>query len=205
MLIPLYENGIDFREYRSPLGDGSRPNPAELAELSPMGKFPVLVDQGRTVLEASIIVEHLDIHHPGQTRMIPADPAAALEVRTMDRIFDNYVMTPMGKIVADALRPEGEKDTRGVADAQASLERIYAWLDGVMSGRTWAAGAEYSLADCAASPSLFYADWVHPIPEALANLKAYRARLLARPSFARAVDEARYFRPNFPPGAPDRD
>jgi glutathione S-transferase len=200
-LIALYENGTDF-DYRSL--ETAEAN-AELEALWPLKKFPVLVDAGKTILEASIIVEHLDIHHPGPVRLVPQDAAAALEVRTMDRIFDNYVMSPMGKIVGDALRAEGEKDLRGVADARASLERIYAWLDKVLSGRTWAAGSDFSLADCAAAPSLLYADWAHPIPEAHATLKAYRARLLARPSFARAVDEARYFRPNFPLGAPDRD
>ena len=85
------------------------------------------------------------------------------------------------------------------------LDRAYAWLDRVLAGRAWAAGDEFSMADCAAAPSLFYADWVHPIPDELANLRAYRQRLLARPSFARAVDEARPYRSYFPPGAPDRD
>jgi glutathione S-transferase len=74
-----------------------------------------------------------------------------------------------------------------------------------MAGREWAAGSTFSLADCAAAPALFYADWVHPIDKAWSNLRAYRKRLLARPSFARAVDEARPYRPLFPPGAPDRD
>jgi len=85
------------------------------------------------------------------------------------------------------------------------LDRAYAWLDSVMATRTWAAGETFSLADCAAAPSLFYADWVHPIPEGLVSLRTYRARLLARPSYARAVDEARPYRKMFPPGAPDRD
>jgi glutathione S-transferase len=66
-------------------------------------------------------------------------------------------------------------------------------------------GDQFTLADCAAAPSLFYADWTHPIPAEFANLIAYRQRLLARPSFTRAVDEGRPFRPYFPLGAPDRD
>ena len=85
------------------------------------------------------------------------------------------------------------------------LERAYAWLEGRLAGKTWAAGAEFTLADCAAAPSLFYADWTHRISEAYPVLRAYRARLLARPSFARAVEEARPFRSYFPLGAPDRD
>ena len=42
-------------------------------------------------------------------------------------------------------------------------------------------------------------------PEAFANVRAYRQRLLARPSFERTVDEARPYRSLFPLGAPERD
>lgn len=57
----------------------------------------------------------------------------------------------------------------------------------------------------AAAPALFFADWAEPIDAQFAQLRAYRARLLARPSFARAVEEARPYRGYFPLGAPERD
>lgn len=199
-LVALYENGTTF-EYRSLDEPEAR---EELAALWPIGRFPVLVDRGRTILEASCIVEYLDLHYPGPVRLIPTDARAALEVRMLDRVFDNYVSTPQQKVVLDKLRPEGRHDDHGVAEAKAMLETAYAWLDRHMAGREWAAGA-FSLADCAAAPFLFYADWTHPIDPAFANVHAYRARLLARPSFARAVDEARPYRGYFPLGAPDRD
>jgi glutathione S-transferase len=85
------------------------------------------------------------------------------------------------------------------------LDTAYVWLDGWLEGREWASGDAFSLADCAAAPSLFYADWTHAIPPKFANVHAYRARLLARPSFARAVDGGRPYRHFFPLGAPDRD
>jgi glutathione S-transferase len=200
-LIALYENATPF-DCRM-LGDDDAM--AELAGLWPLKRFPVLVDEGRTVMEASIIVEHLDVHHPGPVRLIPTDRDGALGVRMMDRFFDNYVMTPMQKIVVDAIRPEQDRDPCGVAEARRMLDATYAWLDGVMAGRDWAAGGAFSLADCAAAPSLFYADWVHPIADGFRQVRAYRNRLLARPSFARAVDEARPHRALFPLGAPDRD
>ena len=202
VLIALYENETPF-EYRM-LDPGSQAM-AELEALWPLKKFPVLVDAGRTVMEASIIIEHLGLYHAGPVRLIPDDPGLALQVRLMDRFFDNYVSTPQQRIVFDAIRPAENRDFYGVAEARAMLDTAYGWLDQVMAGRRWAAGDAFSLADCAAAPALFYADWTHRIDEAFGNVHAYRRRLLARPSFARAVDEARPYRPLFPLGAPDRD
>jgi len=202
VLIPLYENGTPF-ELRF-LADGEAID-AELAVLWPLRKIPVLVDDGRTIVEATIIVEHLDLHHSGRVRFLPQHPRAALDVRMMDRFFDNYLMTPMQKIVGDSLRPTEGRDPHGVQQAHGLFDTAYRWLDGRMAGRQWAANDSFSLADCAAAPALFYADWVHPIDTSFANVRAYRRRLLERPSFARAVDEARPYRPLFPLGAPDRD
>lgn len=200
-LIALYENDTAF-QFRSL---EHKQAAAEWAALWPIKRFPLLLDDDRRVMEASVIVEYLDLHHPGRTALVPRDAQAAVDVRFMDRFFDNYVMTPMQKIVFDRLRAEEDRDSFGVADARRSLETAYGWLNEKMEGREWAAGEDFSLADCAAAPALFYADWTHPIDDALVNAKAYRQRLLARPSFARAVDEARPYRAYFPLGAPDRD
>jgi glutathione S-transferase len=202
-LIALYENATPFT-FR--LLDKSDPASfAEFAALWPLRRFPLLVDDGKPIAEATIIIEHLALHHPGPVRLIPDDPAAALEVRFLDRFFDNYVHTPMQKIVGDALRRAGERDGKGVAEARGMLDTSYAWLDARMASRDWAADGGFSLADCAAAPALFYADWAHPIAEGFAHLRAYRRRLNARPSFARAIEEARPYRSFFPLGAPDRD
>jgi hypothetical protein len=103
------------------------------------------------------------------------------------------------------MRPAADRDARGVADARAMLDTAYDWLERTLANREWAAGDHFSLADCGAAPFLFYADWTHRIDASFAHVIAYRQRLLARPSFARAVDEARPFRRLFPLGAPDRD
>jgi glutathione S-transferase len=201
VLIALYENATPF-EFRL-LADAQ--SMEELTALWPLKRFPVLVDEDRTVVEASIIIEHLQLHHPGPVRLLPENPREALEVRTLDRFFDNYVSTPQQQVVFNQLRPEADRDSYGVAQARALLETAYGWLDGVMAKREWAVGTEFSLADCAAAPALSYADWTHGIDARFANVRAYRQRLLARPSFARAVDEARPYRPFFPLGAPERD
>ena len=201
VLVALWENDIPFayRHLEEP-GAGE-----ELNALWPFGKFPMLVDDGRTIVESSIIIEHLDLHHRGAARLLPDDRDAALEVRFMDRFFDQYVMTAMQKPVSEALKEEGGRKDEAMAEARQALDTAYAWLEERLSGRTWAAGEDFTMADCAAAPSLFYADWVHPIGPGFPGVRAYRSRLLARPSFARAVDEGRPYRAYFPLGAPDRD
>src|SRR5262245_4992953 len=201
VLMALYENATPFT-WR--VLDGP-PAFEELATLWPIKLMPVLVDDGTPVAESSIIVEHLALNHPGSVRLIPGDPRMALKVRFLDRFFDLYVMAPMQKIVGDRLRQEGERDAKGVVDARARLDLAYGWLEKELAGRAWAAGDDFTMADCAAAPSLFYADWTHPIGARFANVRAYRASLLKRPSFTRAVEEARPFRKFFPLGAPDRD
>lgn len=201
VLIALYENATPFTlRVLSPDDPAAG---AEFVERWPLKKMPLLIDGGREIAESTVIIEHLHIHYPGEVRLIPQTAAVALDVRFLDRVFDNYVMTPMQKIVTDALRPEGERDTRGVTDARALLETGYDWLDDRLRDTEWVAGA-FSLADCAAAPALFYADWAHRI-DGRGHLRAYRERLLARPSVARAVNEARPYRHLFPLGDPGRD
>jgi glutathione S-transferase len=202
-LIALYENGAPFT-FR--MLDKSDPSTfAEFEALWPLKRFALLLDDGRPIAEATIIIEHLGVHHPGPVRLIPDDPAAALEVRFIDRFFDNYIQSPMQKIVSDAKRDADKRDAVGVADARAMLDTVYGSLEQRMTNREWAVGDRFSLADCAAAPALFYADWTCPISEGFPKVRAYRNRLNARSSFARAVDEARPYRFFFPLGAPNRD
>jgi len=203
VLIALYENRTPFAFCC--LGPDTPQHSAEWVRRWPLLKFPLLVDGERNVAETSIIIEYLQLAHPGPVRLLPADPMAALDVRFLDRFFDLHVMDAVQYAVAGALTGEPVKLKEGLAVAAERLERAYAWLERQLAGRTWAAGTDFTLADCAAAPALFYGDWTHRISETFPVLRAYRKRLLARPSFARAVEEARSFRPLFPLGAPDRD
>ena len=203
VLIALYENAIPF-EFRC-LGPDTPQHAAEWLRRWPLGKFPLLVDGERSVVETSIIIEYLQLAHPGPIRLLPADSMAALDIRFLDRFFDLHVMQWVQHAVNGALTGDPVKREEGLALVAKKLDLAYAWLERQLARRTWAAGEAFTLADCAAAPALFYADWTQRIPETCPVLRAYRARLLARPSFARAVNEAREFRPLFPLGAPDRD
>jgi glutathione S-transferase len=198
-LIAAYERGVPF-VFR--MVDGEHPeNVARMAALSPTGQFPALVDGDRTITQSNAVIEYLD-RFGDAPPMIPADPDMALQARMLADVFDGYISGPLQKIVGEALRPVEQRDPARVEEAKAGLDAAYAWLSGRI-GHGWATGGDFSIADCAAAPALFYSDWVHPVTDGA--LKAFRGRLLAHPSVARVVDEARPYRPFFPLGAPDRD
>ncbi len=203
-LIALYEREIAF-EYR--MLDGEHPeNFARLKAAWPVGKFPVLFVDGAPVIESSIIIETLDDPRYGATpKLIPEDAADALNVRFMDRVFDNHVMGRMQAVVDDYIADGPNACGPRIDKAKAALDMIYDWLEARLGMEGWACGDRFTMADCAAAPSLFYADWVHEIGAARPRLSAYRARLLARPSVSRCVEDARPYRGYFPLGAPDRD
>jgi glutathione S-transferase len=208
-LIPLYANGTAF-EFRE-VGPDHPDHAMFVGEAHPAGKFPVLRDGDATVIEATAIVEYLAVHHPGPAPLIPASPAQALAARMLDRVFDNYVMASMTRVVlahfADRDNPgAGLRDGADPAEVEAGkagLRRAYGWLERWLGAN--APPTHVSLVTCAAAPSLFYADWVEPIPADCQRLAALRAELLALPPVARCVDDARPYRAWFPPGAPDRD
>lgn len=201
-LIALYADGTEF-EYRT--FDVAKPEEffTELKRYWPFGKFPLLLDDGQPVVESTCIIEHLQAHHRGPNEWIP-DGDLGRRVRFLDRYFDLYVMNNMMKAATDPLRPEDSRDSYGVEQARKDLNIAYDWIEGQL-GAPWAADDQFTLADCAAAPSLFYADWVERIGPSRPKLSAYRARLLEHPTVKRCVDEARPYRDFFPLGAPDRD
>jgi len=197
-LIALYENGTPFEPHIVDLGDER--SGAELKRLWPIGKFPVLRDEtaDRTIPESSIIIEYLAQHYPGRTQLVPADPEAARQTRLCDRFYDLHVNVPMQKVVTDRLRPAGKNDPFGVEQAKALLKTACGMVDQEIATKTWAMGDAFSMADCAAAPALFYADKVMPFAATHKNVAGYLDRLMRRPSFARAVEEAQPYFALFP-------
>lgn len=201
VLIALWADDTPF-EYRL-LESDHQENAAILKQHSPFGLFPLLLDGGQPVIESTPIIEHLQAHHRRRNMWIP-EGELGRRVRLLDRFFDLHVMGNMQVPVIDKLRPDGANDPFGVQRARERLHTAYDWLEGQI-GEPYAVGDTFTLADCAAAPSLFYADWVEVIGDQRPKLKAYRSRLLAHPAVSRAVEEGRPYRHYFPLGAPDRD
>jgi len=195
VLIALYENGTPFTPQLVDLGDAAQCD--AFRALWPIGKFPVLRDDAkdRTVPESSIIIEYLDQHYPGETRFIPAGAELARQTRFGDRFLDLHVHMQMQKIVGDRLRLADRRDPYGVEQARDLMDRALAMLECAVAKQTWAVGEVFTLADCAAAPALFYANWVSPLAGKYPNAAAYLDRLKQRPSYARTLKEAEpYFR-----------
>jgi len=197
-LIAFYENGTPFTPQIINLGDEAER--AALQRLWPVGKFPVLRDEarGQTVPESSIIIEYLDHYYPGQERLLPAATDLAWQTRLRDRFYDLYVHEPMQRIVGDRLRPKDKADPFGVEEAKARLRASYDIIDREMANSQWAMGDRFTLADCAACPSLFYANKVLPFGDTHRNVAAYFDRLQVRPSYARVLREAEPYLKMFP-------
>jgi len=199
--IALYAAEVDH-EFR--IVDADHPEHVQVVQSAgPQGKFPVLADGDNLLFEATSIIEYLAQHHAPRSMLLPEDPDAAIGMRMLDRVFDNYVMGPMQDVVNEYLRDARNPDEARCAEARERLSRSYAWLEGWL--QYYRAGDQVTLIECAAAPSLFYADWVLPIPEQFPRLRAWRAHLLRLPAVARCVEEARPYRAGFPLGAPDRD
>ena len=189
-LIALYENDTPFEPIIVDLFNEA--SAAAFKKIWPIGKFPVLRDEARdrTVPESSIIIEYLAQHYPGKSQLVPADAELARQTRLRDRFFDLYVNVPMQKVVTDKLRPAGKNDPYGVEQAKTLLQTSLGMIDQDMAAKTWAMGDAFTMADCAAAPPLFYANMVMPFGATHKNAARYLGRLMERPSFARAVEEA---------------
>jgi glutathione S-transferase len=197
-LIGLYELEVPFDTHLVDLSDPAAR--ASFASLWPLAKFPVLRDDThhRTLPESTILLEYVDGLSKGPRRLIPADPHLALECRLRDRLYDSYVHVPLQKIIGDRLRPADARDALGVEQARAQLETAYALVDDHVRVGPWSMGADFTLADCAAMPALFYANKVAPFSGRWKNLTTYLERLESRPSVARVLHEAEPYFHMFP-------
>ncbi|MGO4393010.1 glutathione S-transferase family protein [Variovorax sp. M-6] len=196
VLVALYEAEVDFEPRQVDLGDPAAR--AAFEAIWPLAKFPVLRDnaRGKTIPESSIIIDYLARHEPSAVSLVPSDPDLAMQTRLIDRLIDCYIHLPFQQVVAERLRPQGQHDAFGVEQSRSRIRSGYNLIAPMFTG-PWAMGDTFTLADCAALPALFYADYTIPLAD-WPELAAYLGRLKARPSVARVLAEAEPFFHYFP-------
>lgn len=196
VLIALYEADLRFEPRLVNLGDPV--DRAAFEAVWPLAKFPVLRDnvRGKTIPESSIIIDYLARTEPSAGSLVPSDPDLAMQTRLIDRLIDGYIHLPFQQVVGERMRPDGQHDPFGVEQARGQIRSGYKLIAGMIAG-PWAMGQTFTLADCAALPALFYADYAVPLVD-WPELLAYLGRLKARPSVARVLAEAEPFFQYFP-------
>jgi len=131
-------------------------------------------------------------------KLLPDDAELALQVRAQDRFYDLHLHEPMQKIVGDKLRPADGHDPIGVDQAWAQLRTALRIAETDLATRHWAAGDQFSMADCAAGPPLFFTNLMMPLAKEFPQVSAYLDRLTKRPSYARVLAEAQPYLSFFP-------
>lgn len=180
VLIALVEKNINFTPIEVNLFDPKVRS--HYMQINPFGKIPTLVtENGQVIFEASIIIQYLEQMFPPEPRLIPKDPELALEVRFLERILDVYINAGREALFADTQRPIEERGGKQVMKAKGLLETACNLLEKRLQGRTWLAGEEFSLADCAAAPTLTYLRIVYSYQD-LPRLTDYVRRLESRAS-----------------------
>lgn len=158
--------------------------PEWFLQLSPRGKVPVLVVDGRPLFESSAIVEFLEETHP-EPPLLPADPFLRARDRGWVSLFADELYAPLWTL----LTRDGDAAARAAASIDALLER----LDEELAGRQWLSGdgTRFGFADAAAAPFFMRAQIAEEVGlwsrSARASERAWSERLLARPSVARSV------------------
>ena len=195
-LIALYEADLAFEPRHVNLGDPT--DRAAFEAVWPLAKFPVLCDhaRGQTIPESSVIIDYLARTQPSAASLVPSDPDQAMQTRLLDRLIDAYIHVPFQQIVAERMRPEGRHDPFGVEQWRGQIRSGYKLVAPMIAG-PWALGEAFTMADCAALPALFYADYAVSLAD-WPVLAAYLGRLKARPSVARVLAEAEPYFQYFP-------
>ena len=164
---------------------------AEYLKIYPLGKTPSLEVNGRILGESEIINEYLEEKFPSPA-LLPKDPEGRAHVRTFTRFHDVYLEPPLR-----ALFPQvtgGAKDEKLKAEKLAELATRLDQLE-AMIGAQYAAGAEFTLADCALAPTFFFANIMLPMLGAPAfgegrpKIAAWWTKVQERPSVAKALGE----------------
>ena len=185
--IVLYEKGLlDQVELVAVPADG--PGAAAYRAINPLGKIPALEVDGTIIVESEVINEYLEERFP-EPPLLPADPIGRARARVVSRFHDLY-LEPALRAIYPPVDP---------ADVEVRLPEVWERLDQLegLLGEPWAAGAMFTLADCALAPTMLFASLLmrfvqRPAPvEGRSKLRAWWQLVRTRPSIQIVLEEQR--------------
>jgi|SRR5208337_3675388 len=187
--IAMYEKGLPV-ELTPPPGGGFKS--AEYLAINPLGKIPALDADGTIIAESEIINEYLEDKYPANP-LLPKSPEARAKARSFTRFHDLYLDPPLRALLGQ-MNP-ANRDAKIVSDKVAELNRAADLLEQMMAGGGYAAGADFTLADCALAPTILFATQLmgvfgaKPILEGRPKLAAWWSHVQERPSVKKALGE----------------
>lgn len=189
--IALAEKGVPFT-VRTPQAIGSGATPADFRAASPRGEVPVLIVDGQSIFDSTVILEFIEDRFPTPA-LLPADPLARARARMLEEVCDtHYEAINWGlSEITYFRRAEGELADRMRATAGEQIARLNAWLEKQLGEADWFGGETFGWGDLSAVPFVQGASGFGFGPAAGSRLEAWLARARARPSVAAAFNAAR--------------
>jgi glutathione S-transferase len=187
VMIAFNEKGI---AYESELVNLMTPDGrAAFERVYPLGKVPFLKPSDDwQVPESTSIIEYLEDKFPGTPRLIPAAGGdAARQTRFMDRMADLYLNDPVAELLFQKFGFRAQ-DEEKAARARKVVSVSFGHYDQRLTKQPWVCGENFTMADCATIPSLFYAQVVMPF-DSFPGVTAYWKRAQQRPSYAKVKAE----------------
>lgn len=189
--IYLAEKGLNVDRVHTKMQERQHKAP-DFLEKNSLGQVPVLeTDDGKFISESLAICRYFEAFHPTPP-MFGRDPFDAAMVEMWIRRAEFRLWNPMGQVWINAdprtaiVNPNQNKDYG--EHSKKVLANAMKWIDRELGdGREFLAGAHYTMADIVLLCGIDFAKFIHQdMPEDAANLRAWHARVSARPS-ARAT------------------
>lgn len=185
------EKGLSLPTVEIDLMGGENRQPAYQGKVNPAGQTPALVlEDGQIITEITVICEYLEEKHPSPV-LIGATPEQRAETRMWTRRIDLNICEPLttgfraseGRgLFSSRMKLVG---LEGAAELKAIARDRILWLNGLMGDNAFVCGDRFSLADILLFVFLgFGAQVAQPIPDEATWIKAWFARIAARPSAA---------------------
>ncbi len=187
--IAIYDKGLNIEI--APVPGGNLKSP-EYLKINPLGKIPTLDADGMIIAESEVINEYLEDKFPSPP-LLPKSPEGRARVRSFTRFHDLYLEPPLRALFGQ-LNPKS-RDEKVVNERLTEFNQRLDQLESMLAQSGFASGAEFTLADCALAPTMFFATnmlpgfGAKPPLEGRPKLAAWWTHVQTRPSVKKALAE----------------